>query len=79
LELAADDADLIALVKPQFEADGPSAIGKGGIVKDPAARAEAVAKVSAWLESAGWSVKDTTESPIPGGDGNLESLLWAHR
>jgi len=79
LELAADDADLIALVKPQFEADGPSAIGKGGIVKDPAARAEAVAKVSAWLGSAGWSVKDTTESPIPGGDGNLESLLWARR
>ena len=49
LDLGAEDADLIALVKPQFEADGPQAIGKGGIVKDADARAASVDRVSAWL------------------------------
>jgi 23S rRNA (cytidine1920-2'-O)/16S rRNA (cytidine1409-2'-O)-methyltransferase len=79
LELATEGADLIALVKPQFEADGPKAIGKGGIVKDPWARAAAVERVSAWLETVGWSVKGRSESPIVGGDGNVEYLLWATR
>jgi 23S rRNA (cytidine1920-2'-O)/16S rRNA (cytidine1409-2'-O)-methyltransferase len=76
LALAAPDADLVALVKPQFEV-GPERVGKGGLVKDPAARAEALAGVSAFLETAGWRVRATTESPIAGGDGNLELLLWA--
>jgi 23S rRNA (cytidine1920-2'-O)/16S rRNA (cytidine1409-2'-O)-methyltransferase len=79
LALAASDADLITLVKPQFEADGPKAIGKKGVVKDPAAHAAAVQGVRDWLESLGWSVQATTESPITGGDGNVEFLLWAGR
>ena len=78
LELAADHADLITLVKPQFEAEGPGG-GKKGVVKDADAHAAAVASVSDWLESVGWAVQTTTESPITGGDGNVEFLLWAKK
>lgn len=76
LDLAAPGADLVTLVKPQFEADGPGA-GKKGVVKDPAAHAAAVERVREWLEAKGWAVQATTESPITGGDGNVEFLLWA--
>ncbi|WP_312732811.1 TlyA family RNA methyltransferase [Brevundimonas sp.] len=79
LALAADDADLVTLVKPQFEADGPGGVGKKGVVKDPQVHAAAVQRVSDWLESIGWTVQATTESPITGGDGNVEFLLWAKR
>ena len=79
LALAAPDADLVALVKPQFEAEGPAGAGKKGVVKDPDARQAAVASVSAWLEGEGWAVQAITQSPIAGGDGNLEFLLWARR
>lgn len=78
LDLAADRADLITLVKPQFEAEGPGG-GKKGVVKDTDAHAAAVASVSDWLESVGWAVQTTTESPITGGDGNVEFLLWAKK
>jgi len=77
LTLAAPGADLIALVKPQFEAAGPSDIGKKGLVKSPEAHAAAVSGVADWLTSVGWAVQATTESPIAGGDGNAEFLLWA--
>lgn len=79
LDLATPDADLITLVKPQFEADGPKAVGKKGVVKDSEAHAAAVRGVRDWLEGVGWSVQATTESPITGGDGNVEFLLWAKR
>ena len=78
LALAAPGADLIALVKPQFEV-GREHIGKGGVVKDQAARERAVAEVSAFLEASGWSVRAHAESPVTGGDGNLEYLLWAKK
>lgn len=78
LGLAVEDADLITLIKPQFEADRPGG-SKRGVVKDAAAHAEAVTSVSAWLESVGWAVQATTESPITGGDGNAEFLLWAKK
>jgi 23S rRNA (cytidine1920-2'-O)/16S rRNA (cytidine1409-2'-O)-methyltransferase len=77
LELAAPAADLVALIKPQFEV-GPERVDKG-LVKDPEARREAVAAVCAWLEGQGWSVRATAPSPILGGEGNAESLLWASR
>jgi 23S rRNA (cytidine1920-2'-O)/16S rRNA (cytidine1409-2'-O)-methyltransferase len=76
LALAAEGADLICLVKPQFEV-GPAAVGKGGLVKDAGARQAALDAVVAWLEASGWSVQATAESPIAGGDGNREYLLWA--
>ena len=76
LALSGEGADVIALVKPQFEA-GPAAVGKGGLVRDPAARAAALASVAAFLDAAGWPVQATAPSPIQGGDGNHEFLLWA--
>jgi 23S rRNA (cytidine1920-2'-O)/16S rRNA (cytidine1409-2'-O)-methyltransferase len=78
LALAAPDADLIALVKPQFEV-GPERVGKGGVVKDAEARDAALAGVRAWLAAGGWAVRATADSPIAGGGGNREFLLWATR
>jgi len=72
------DADLVALVKPQFEL-APADIGKGGQVRDPERRADALAAVIAALEAMNWSVKETMESPIRGGEGAVEFLLWARR
>jgi 23S rRNA (cytidine1920-2'-O)/16S rRNA (cytidine1409-2'-O)-methyltransferase len=77
LSLAAASADLIALVKPQFEV-GPERVDKG-LVKDPEARRVAVEAVCAWLASLGWRVRATAQSPIAGGEGNVETLLWASR
>lgn len=79
LDLAEPEADLITLVKPQFEADGPKAVGKKGVVKDPVAHAAAVAGVRDWLEESGWTVREVADSPITGGDGNVEFLLWAQK
>jgi 23S rRNA (cytidine1920-2'-O)/16S rRNA (cytidine1409-2'-O)-methyltransferase len=76
LDLAAPGADLVALVKPQFEV-GPDGVGKGGVVRDPAARQAALDAVTAWLAQRGWPVQASAESPIAGGDGNLEFLVWA--
>ena len=76
LSLAAPGADLVTLVKPQFEAAGPGG-AKKGVVKDPAVRDAALKAVSDWLKGEGWRVQATTESPITGGDGNVEWLLWA--
>ena len=78
LFLAAPDADLITLVKPQFEAAVPGGTKKG-VVKDPAAQQAALSAVSDWLEGEGWSVQATAASPITGADGNVEFLLWAKR
>lgn len=79
LSLAAPDADLVTLVKPQFEMDSRADIGRGGVVKDADARQAALDRVSTWLESIGWSVQSTAESPITGGEGNIEYLLWARQ
>jgi 23S rRNA (cytidine1920-2'-O)/16S rRNA (cytidine1409-2'-O)-methyltransferase len=76
LALAAPGADLVALVKPQFEV-GPERVGKGGLVKDEAARIEALEGVAGFLQASGWTVQASAESPIAGGDGNREWLLWA--
>lgn len=79
LELADAGADLIALVKPQFEMDSRSEVGRGGVVRDDAARVAALARVIDWLTEGGWTVRETADSPIVGGDGNREYLLWATR
>ncbi len=78
LALAAEGADLVSLVKPQFEV-GPERVGKGGLVTDPDAQAAALAGVRAFLETTGWDVQATEDSPIAGGDGNREFLLWARK
>ena len=75
MNLAAPEALLLALVKPQFEV-GRAQIGKGGIVRDRQAVADAVARIEHWLAAdMGWELIGTTASPIDGQDGNREFLL----
>jgi 23S rRNA (cytidine1920-2'-O)/16S rRNA (cytidine1409-2'-O)-methyltransferase len=74
--LAAPDAWLVALVKPQFEA-GREAVGKSGIVRDPEKRKEAVRKVREFIEKSDWTVSGEIASPIAGGSGNEEFLIGA--
>lgn len=77
LALAEPGATLVALIKPQFEA-GPANVGRGGIVRDEALRRRICDEIAAWLEhEAGWRVLGLTESPIEGGDGNVEFLIAA--
>ena len=78
LAVAGEGAELVALVKPQFEV-GPERVGKGGIVSDPQARADALEGVKAFLEGTGWPVQASADSPVVGGDGNREFLLWAKK
>jgi 23S rRNA (cytidine1920-2'-O)/16S rRNA (cytidine1409-2'-O)-methyltransferase len=78
LRAARAGATLIALVKPQFEA-GRTAVGRGGVVRDPAAQAASCAAVRAMLEAHGWAVLGETESPVRGGDGNREFLMAARK
>jgi 23S rRNA (cytidine1920-2'-O)/16S rRNA (cytidine1409-2'-O)-methyltransferase len=73
IALAAPTAEIIALVKPQFEV-GKGKVGKGGIVRDAALRTEAVAGVLAFAREAGLAVAGSIESPIHGAAGNIEYL-----
>ncbi len=68
-------ADLVLLVKPQFEV-GPARVGKGGIVRDAEAREAALASVEASAQLRGFSICGSIESPVPGREGNVEWLLW---
>jgi 23S rRNA (cytidine1920-2'-O)/16S rRNA (cytidine1409-2'-O)-methyltransferase len=78
LDLARPDGRLIALVKPQFEAERGE-IGKGGVVRDPAVQARVCDEAAAWVRSRGWSVEGVVPSPITGPEGNVEFLLAARR
>ena len=69
----AENSDFVCLMKPQFEV-GRSGVGKGGIVKDARLRARAVADVTECAASVGFSNLGVMESPIKGGDGNIEFL-----
>nr|WP_225937299.1 TlyA family RNA methyltransferase [Myxococcus sp. RHSTA-1-4] len=69
---------LIALVKPQFEV-GPERVGKGGVVRDAAARQEAIDSVTAFVREQGLTVRGVMDSPVPGPAGNVEALLVADR
>ena len=73
IELAAPKADLIALVKPQFEV-GKGKVGKGGVVRDEALRKEALAGILAFASESGLEVVGSIESPIHGAAGNIEYL-----
>jgi 23S rRNA (cytidine1920-2'-O)/16S rRNA (cytidine1409-2'-O)-methyltransferase len=76
LKLAKRGAKLVALIKPQFEA-GREEVGKGGVVRDPHVHLRVCADAQAWVQSQGWSVVGTVESPITGPEGNVEFLLGA--
>ncbi|HUM04005.1 MAG TPA: TlyA family RNA methyltransferase [Terriglobales bacterium] len=73
---ATEIRQIVVLVKPQFEV-GRELVGKGGIVRDEAAQAAAVAKVEAALRELGLAQIDRTESPILGAQGNREFLVCA--
>lgn len=79
LSMAEPGADGIFLVKPQFEV-GRELIGKGGIVRDQGVARNKADELFDWLDAqAGWRAVDLLESPIPGGDGNIEFLLIGTR
>ena len=69
------DGDLALMVKPQFEV-GKDRVGRGGVVRDPALRSEAVSGVAAAAGARGWGARAVTVSPLPGPSGNVEFFLW---
>ncbi|MGY1784303.1 TlyA family RNA methyltransferase [Geodermatophilus sp. SYSU D00698] len=75
---ATDDADLLPMVKPQFEV-GRERLGSGGVVRDPAARAAAVLEVAEAAAALGWGTAGVVASPLPGPAGNVEFFLRLRR
>ena len=69
---------MVALVKPQFEV-GREHVGKGGVVRDEAARTHAIETVTRFVAEQGLEIVGVTDSPIPGPAGNREALLVARR
>ena len=78
LELLEPGGWLAVLVKPQFEV-GREKVGKGGVVRDPALRAEAVDKIAAFLKERGLTLLGSVPSPVKGPKGNQEYILGARR
>jgi 23S rRNA (cytidine1920-2'-O)/16S rRNA (cytidine1409-2'-O)-methyltransferase len=75
LNFAAPHAELIVLIKPQFEAGREHV--KKGIVRDPEVHMAVCQRVELLVGRQGWRLRGTIPSPIPGGDGNTEFLLYA--
>ncbi|GAB3804259.1 TlyA family RNA methyltransferase [Micromonospora zhanjiangensis] len=69
------DGDLVLMVKPQFEV-GRDRVGAGGVVRDPALRAEAVLAVAAAAATLGLGLAGVAASPLPGPSGNVEFFVW---
>jgi 23S rRNA (cytidine1920-2'-O)/16S rRNA (cytidine1409-2'-O)-methyltransferase len=78
LSLVATGAELVALIKPQFEV-GREFVGRGGMVTDPAQHQRVCDEIASFLEEQGWDVKGTVASPVDGGDGNAEFLVAARK
>ena len=78
LQLASQKADLLALIKPQFEV-GRNFIGKGGIVRDNIARRRAESVISDFLIEQGWLIKGTFIPALKGADGNIEIVIAASK
>lgn len=78
LELAPQGAELITLVKPQFEV-GKAGVGKNGIVRDENLSLKALQNVKDWIAIQGWNIIAEDMSPIKGGGGNTEYLLFARK
>ena len=72
------DMDLLPMVKPQFEV-GKERLPAGGVVRDPALRADAVRRVAEQAAELGLGVRGVTASPLPGPSGNVEFFLWLTR
>ncbi len=76
LSFAKPGAQLVALIKPQFEA-GRTEVGKGGVVRDSNVHTRVCDEVTMWLVEKNWTVTGLTTSPITGPQGNIEFLIWA--
>jgi 23S rRNA (cytidine1920-2'-O)/16S rRNA (cytidine1409-2'-O)-methyltransferase len=75
---ASPDADIVPMVKPQFEV-GKGQVGPGGVVRDPVLRAESVLAVARRADELDWHPVDVAASPLPGPAGNVEYFLWLRR
>jgi len=75
---SADGADLLPMVKPQFEV-GKERVGSGGVVRDPGLRAEVVCEVAAAAAEQGLRTLGVVASPLPGPSGNVEYFLWLRK
>ncbi|MGY1840122.1 MULTISPECIES: TlyA family RNA methyltransferase [unclassified Modestobacter] len=75
---ATPDADLLPMVKPQFEV-GRDRLGSGGVVRDPAHRADSVLTVARAAADLGWGTAGVVASPLPGPAGNVEFFLRLRR
>lgn len=69
------DGHVVALIKPQFEA-GRGRVDKGGVVRDPGVRREALRSVLSWAVEHSWIARGLMQSPIEGASGNVEFLAW---
>jgi 23S rRNA (cytidine1920-2'-O)/16S rRNA (cytidine1409-2'-O)-methyltransferase len=79
LNLTAEHAQLVALIKPQFEA-GPGEVGKGGVVREPEIHRAVCERITAWVGAqSAWQVVGIAESPITGPAGNREFLIYARK
>ena len=78
IDFAKPGGRLIALVKPQFEAERGE-IGKGGVVRDAAVHERVCAAAAEWIKLRGWTVEGIEASPITGPEGNVEFLLGARK
>jgi 23S rRNA (cytidine1920-2'-O)/16S rRNA (cytidine1409-2'-O)-methyltransferase len=75
LEFLKPEGEILALIKPQFEAERKD-IGKGGVVKDESKRLEIVETIKIWAEGTGLDILGITPSPIKGPKGNVEYLIY---
>jgi 23S rRNA (cytidine1920-2'-O)/16S rRNA (cytidine1409-2'-O)-methyltransferase len=73
-----DGADVLPMVKPQFEV-GRERLGSGGVVRDPEHRVAAVVEVAEAAQQLGWGTAGVVASPLPGPAGNVEFFLWLRR
>ncbi|WP_028047881.1 TlyA family RNA methyltransferase [Cellulomonas sp. URHE0023] len=78
VDVAAPGADLLLMVKPQFEV-GRERLGSGGVVRVPALWVDAVVGVASAAAELGLVVRGIVRSPLPGPSGNIEFFLWLHR
>lgn len=77
-KIAEPSCQLVALIKPQFEAKREE-VGKNGVVRDPSVHKRICDEVTSWIESRGWTIQGLVESPINGPKGNAEFLVSGQR
>jgi 23S rRNA (cytidine1920-2'-O)/16S rRNA (cytidine1409-2'-O)-methyltransferase len=78
VSIVVDDADLLLMVKPQFEV-GKDRLGKGGVVREPELRVLAVQLVAEAATRLGYGCRGICASPLPGPAGNVEYFVWLRR